>query len=205
MKRLIIQIVLAAISAVLIYMVYESIRQPVRYDNTKEIRKQVIVQKLNEIKSLQVEFKKVHGRYTGSFDTLIDFYKTGKIAFVMKIGSNDTMSEAQALKLKLIRRDTSYINVKDSLFQDVENFNIENLAIVPFTGGTVKFEMEAATVEKASYILPVFEVRCYMKDFLKDVDQQELLTNEIRKMKKDEKFAGWKLGSLTEVSVDGNW
>lgn len=205
MKRLIIQIVLAAISAVLIYMVYESIQQPVRYDSTKEIRKQVIVQKLNEIKALQVEFKKVHGKYTGSFDTLIDFYKTGKIAFVMKIGSNDTMSEAQALKLKLIRRDTSYINVKDSLFQDIENFNIENLAIVPFTGGKIKFEMEAGTVEKASYILPVFEVRCYMKDFLKDVDQQELLTNEIRKMKKDEKFAGWKLGSLTEVSIDGNW
>lgn len=205
MKRLIIQIVLAAISAVLIYMVYESIQQPVRYDKTKEIRKQVIVQKLNEIKSLQVEFKKVHGRYTGSFDTLIDFYKTGRIAFVMKIGSNDTMSEAQALKLKLIRRDTSYINVKDSLFKDIESFNIDNLAIVPFTGGKVKFEMEAATVEKSSYVLPVFEVRCYMKDFLKDVDQKELLTNEIRKMKKEEKFAGWKLGSLTEVSVDGNW
>lgn len=205
MKKLIIQIVLIAISAFLIFKVYESIQEPVEYEKAKSTRAEVIITKITQIKNLQIEFKKVYGHYTSSFDTLIDFYQNGKIPFVLKIGSNDTLSEAKALQLKLIRRDTSYIPVKDSLFKDVASFNIQNIMYVPFTDKKVKFEMEATTFEKSGYFLPVFEIRCYMKDYLYDIKEQELLVNEINIMKEEEKFPGLKLGSLTEVSVDGNW
>lgn len=205
MKRLIIQIALVVASIFLIYLVYESIMEPVRFQKSVDDRNEVIIEKIKQIKDLQVEFKKQHGHYSTTFDSLIDFYNTGRMPIVLKSGSVDTLSDAQALKLGLITRDTSFVSIKDTLFKNVENFKIEKLAIVPFTHGKVLFELETSSIVRASFVLPVMEIRCYMKDYLEDVKEKELLKNQINLLIEMEKFPGLKLGSLEDVSLEGNW
>ncbi len=206
MKKLLIQIVLGLLVVFLTYKVYNSIMEPVRYKEDWTKREKVIINKLNEIKELQIEYKKINGRYTSSFDTLIDFYQNGVMPLVMKNGEvPDSLSEETALKMGIITRDTTYVPIKDTLLKNEEDFNINQLAIVPFTDGKVKFEMEASSVVKSNFKVPVFEVKCYKKDYLAKIKEQDLLQNDLRIMKEDDKFPGLILGSLTEPSTDGNW
>lgn len=202
--RIGIQVLMVAIVITLVYFVYESIMEPVRYQKSTSDRETIIIEKLNKIKSLQSEFKKVHGRYSGNFDSLIWFYNEGKMPVVLKKGSVDTLTDEQALKLKLITRDTTYISIKDTLFKG-ENFKIENIMNVPFTNGKVKFDIKAGKVVKSNFQVPVFEVSCLKTDYLADIKEQELLKNDVIKLKEANKFPGLKLGSMEEPSEDGNW
>ncbi len=202
--RIGIQVLLVAAVIFLVYAVYESIMQPVRYQKVTQDREQIIIQKLNKIKALQIEYKKVYGQYCGTFDSLIWFYNEGKMPVVLKKGSNDTLTEERALELKLITRDTSYVFIKDTLFKG-ESFKVENIMNVPFTEGKVKFAIKAGRIPKSSFHVPVFEVSCLKKDYLADITEQELLKNDLIKFKEDDKFPGLKLGSMTEPSEDGNW
>lgn len=206
MKKLLIQLALVIVVLFLGYKVYDSIMQPVRFKKAWTDREKVIINKLNSIKELQIEYRKINGKYTGSFDTLINFYENDNMPVVMKNGTiPDTLNEEQALEMGIITRDTSLVPIKDTLLLGVENLNIKNLAVVPFTHGKVKFEMEASTVDRANFKVPVFEVKCYKKDYLAEIKDQDLLQNQLKIMEEDDKFPGLILGSLTEPSTDGNW
>ena len=206
MKKLIIQIVLLIAIVFLGYKVYNSIMEPVRYQKATSDREEVIISKLNSIKLLQIEYKKLNADYSSSFDTLKSFYTDGEIPLVLKNGVvPDNLSEEQALAMGIITRDTTLIAVKDTLLKGVEGFDISIIDIVPFTHGNVKFELETSTVERANFKIPVFEVRCYKKDYLADINELDLLKNDLNLMKENDKFPGLKLGSITEPSTDGNW
>ena len=206
MKKIALQLVMVALVFFLGFKVYESIMEPVEYKTSTDVREKVIKEKLGYIKSLEIEYKKIYGSYISNFDTLIDFYHNDSMPIVMKIGTvPDTLTEDMALEMGIISRDTTKIAIKDTLLQDMEHFNVDELAIVPFTKGKVTFELESGTVERANFDVPVFEVKCYKKDYLAEIKAQELLHNDILLLKEDDKFPGLKLGSLTEPSTDGNW
>lgn len=206
MKKLLIQSVLVIVVIFLSYKVYDSIMEPVRYKKDWTDREKIIIDKLNSIKVLQIEYKKIYGKYTGSFDTLINFYINDNMPVVMKNGTvPDTLTPEQALEMGIITRDTSFILIKDTLLKNVENFDIAKIDIVPFTRGKVKFKMEASSVDRANFQVPVFEVKCYKKDYLAEIKEQGLLQNDLKIMKEEDKFPGLILGSLTEPSTDGNW
>lgn len=203
--RLIIQIVLLGASIFLAYKVYASIMEPVKYNKIRSDREQVIIKKLMHIKELETEYKNIYGVYTASFDTLQDFYLHGQMPVVMKVGTNDTLTEERALELGLISRDTTYINIKDTLFKSESDFNIETIDIVPFTDGKIKFDINSGMVDRANFKVPVFEVSCKMEDYLSKIPQQELLKNDLILIPDNDKFPGLKLGSMDEPSTDGNW
>lgn len=205
-KRLIIQTLLLLAVVFLTFQIYNSIMEPVRFKQAIDTRELVIKQRLAYIKTLEVEYKKINGIYAASFDTLIDFYNNGIMPLVMKKGTvPDTLTELQALELGIITRDTSYIAIKDTLFTKEEAFDINKIVFVPFTHAKVKFTIQAGHVTRANFKIPVFEVRCQMKDYLAEIEQQELLINEVQLIIEDEKFPGLILGSMEEPSTDGNW
>jgi len=206
MKKILIQVVLLVVVVFLGYKVYDSIMEPVRYKKATTDREKIIIKKLNQIKELEIQYKKLNGKYAGSFDTLVDFYLNDDMPLVFKSGVvPDTLTEDQAIEMGLVTRDTTLIAIKDTLLNDVENFDINKLVLVPFTHGKVNFEIERGTVKRANFDVPVFEVRCYKKDYLAGIKEQDLLQNDLLIMNEDEKFPGLKLGSLTEPSTDGNW
>ena len=85
----------------LTYALVTSVMEPVEFNKHKDYRQDIAVQRLKDIRDLQVAFKNVNGHYTADIDSLKAFYNEGKMKVVMQIGSKDdsvAMANTQALK-----------------------------------------------------------------------------------------------------------
>ena len=110
--RTVIQVALFIVALVLAYFVYNSIQTPITFKKEQDTRYNQTIERLKDIRKAQIAFKDVHGRFTGSWDTLINFVKYDSVRIVKKIGNlTDSMvekgiNERKALELGLIVRDT---------------------------------------------------------------------------------------------------
>lgn len=199
MKSRILQVVLAVVIIVLAYLVFESPMKDVRFEQEKKARSVDVVQRLKDIREIQKYYKASNNRFTGSFDTLIQFAKTGQIPVVKMIPDpNDTTFT------RSISDTIAYVKISDSLFKNRgEHFDLNKLQIIPFSGGA-HFKMSAAFLDKGGVRVPVFEAYAIWDDVLHNMDNQ-LIINNNAKLKAINKFPGLKVGSIEEVSLDGNW
>lgn len=194
----IINIALAIIACFLAYLVFDSIRQPVAFENTRKEREIKVVQSLKDIRSTQTLFKQTYNRYTADFDSLINYIKTGELPIVNMIPDPEDTTFT-----KTINDTVGYVKVIDSLFGKRENFDINSLRIVPFSQN-VPFEMQAGYITRGGLKVAVFEAKTPYKSYLWDLDQQRV--NNLRAEQEDlDKYAGLKVGSMDEPSVSGNW
>ncbi|OQX73136.1 MAG: hypothetical protein B6D61_12910 [Bacteroidetes bacterium 4484_249] len=194
----IIKVLLLVIIVVLAYMVYDSIMEPVKFNQEVNRRNAIVVQSLKDIRNAEMSFKSINGRYTASFDTLIDFLKNGQIPEVKIIPDpNDTTFT------KTIRDTIGYVPVADSLFGKRTNFDITKIKYIPFTDGQI-FKLDAGVIDRGGVSVNVFEASALYKQYLADMDKQ-MVTNLIASKEQIEKFPGLKVGSMTEASTDGNW
>ena len=198
-KLTIINIVLALLAVVGVYLIYNSISQPVIFENTKKEREIKIVQNLKDIRSTQGLFKENYNRYTANFDSLIEFIKVGELPVVNIIPDpNDTTFT------KTINDTVGYIKVVDSLFKDRVNFDVENLRYIPFSEPKQEFDIQAGYIMRGGMNVPVFEVKTHYKTYLIGLDEQRI-RNEAKQREDLNKYPGLKVGSMTEPSTDGNW
>ncbi len=203
------QILLTIAILFLGYLCYDSIMQPIQFQKQHNKRKEAVIQRLEEIRDVQVAYKSVYKKYTGSFDTLVNFLKSDSLPLVKKVGSlTDSMIEAgitetKALALGIISRDTIRISAGDSLFK--ANYPVDSLPFVPYSDG-VKFEMGAGVVITGSGVkVRVFEAKTPNRVFLIGLDKQEV-TNLNVIAEKFEKYPGLKVGSLEAANNNaGNW
>lgn len=207
-----IQIVLLVAIIVLGYLLWESINKPIRFNKEKDRREAATIQRLKDIRSAQVAFRAEYNRFTGDFDTLINFLKTDSFRVVKAIGSvpdsmieelGRAMAERQALRDGLISRDTIKLSVKDSLF--TARYYIDSLRFVPFTDGYV-FEMAAGVFQTGSKVqVRVFEAKVPYDVLLAGMDRQ-LVINYKETREKITGYPGLKVGSLEEATNNaGNW
>lgn len=206
--KVILKILLAAAVALLAYMCYQSIMTPIEFDNEKNAREELIKARLIDIRKAQIEYKNIHKTHAGSFEDLVKFLKEDKLPFLIKEGVltdeqlEKGMTEKEAVKKGLIRRDTVWVIAKDTLFG--ADSNVDDFAIVP--GTNVKFSMDTATLTSGSgYTVKVFEAGVKYDDYLGDLNKQ-LVVNLKDKAEKLGKFSGLRVGSLTEINNNaGNW
>lgn len=206
MKRAI-QIVLLAVIIGLGYAIYRSINEPIEYEEQYQKRTKAVVNRLKLIRDAQVAYKTIHEKYTGSFDTLIDFVKNGQLKMLRMEGSlSDSllaagMTEKEAIKLGIIKRDTVYIPVKDSI---CKNFDPDSLRKVPFVNAD--FELGATILTSSSNLaIPVFEAKVPNKVYLKGLDEQQRINKDNLAIKLG-RYPGLKVGSLEEANNNaGNW
>jgi hypothetical protein len=207
-----IQIILLAAIIVLGYLIFESIMTPIRFNQERQVREDKTIQRLKEIRTAQIAFKSEYERYTGDFDTLISFLKTGHFTVVKAIGSApDSLIEAVgkreaekiALKKGLIQRDTIQLRVIDSLFY--AGYPVDSIRFVPFTDN-YQFEMGAGEIQTGSKVrVRVFEAKVPFEILLADMDLQ-LVINYIEEREKITGYPGLKVGSLEEATNNaGNW
>lgn len=208
--KTVIQIVLVVAIIALGYLCVESINKPIRFQEQHALRKDANVEKLMYTRDAQVAYKSVHDKYTGSFDTLINFILTDSLPLVKKEGSlTDSMLEAgmteiKALALGIIKRDTIKVSVKDSLFP--ANYAVDSLAFIPFVDGDEKFVMGSGIVVTGSGVkVQVFEAKVHNNIYLKGLEAQEVI-NLNDKTQKLERYPGLKVGSLEAANNNaGNW
>lgn len=207
--KVLIQILLMIAILVLGYWVWDSIQQPIRFQKIYDYRKDKVIAQLANIRDAEVAYKSVYQKYTGSFDTLIHFIKTESLPLVKMEGSlTDSMlaagwTEKDALAKGIIKRDTIRISVLDSLAKN--KYVVDSLRFVPFSKGR-EFTLGATSLATASGVrVHVFEAKIDYDSFLQDVDKQEV-ENLKAGAAKLEKYAGLKVGSLTEANNNaGNW
>lgn len=203
------QILLTIAILALGYWIWESIQQPIRFQQAMNERKEKVVERLSQIRDAQVAYRSINQKYTGSFDSLIAFVKTGKIPMVRMEGRlTDSMyaagmTELDALAKGIIKRDTVYVTVIDSLVKNY--YNPDSLAYVPFTTGE-KFVMGSGTLNTASGLtIQLFEAKVPNKVYLKGLDEQEVINLDAVALKL-EKYPGLRVGSLEEANNNaGNW
>ena len=226
LKKLLTLIVLPVAIAGLVYVIVDSIMQPVEFNKQKDYRESVAVQRLKDIRTLQVAFKGVNNRFSPTVDSLIDFYNTGNMAVVMQIGSTDdslAVAHTSALKKanKKITSEELYqrylagdkdlvfsiehkIPVKDTLFKGRDDFNAADLKYIPFSDGEL-VQMESVIKQVSGVPVPLFEARMPYKLLLKGLDNQ-LRINLDAERRAQNRFEGLQVGSISAPNNNaGNW
>ncbi len=221
----IVSVLLLFVIAGLVYACIKSIMEPINFNKQKAYRETVGIQRMKDVRTLQEAFKSVTGHFTASADSLVDFYKNGKMEVIMQIGSNDdSLAVATTEKLKKSRRGitpeqmyelykkgehlvfsiSSKVDVKDTLFNTRNNFNIDSLKYIPFSQGDT-IQMESVIKEVSGVKVPLFEARMPYKSLLKGLDNQ-LRINLDADRKAMNRYEGLQVGSVSAPNNNaGNW
>lgn len=222
----IVSVLLLFVIAGLVYVIVQSVMQPVNFNKQMEYRKGVGVQRMKDLRTLQEAYKSVYGRFSQSADTLADFYKNGQMEVLMQIGSNDdSAAVANTEKLKrtfrgkltpekmyelyqegqnLVFSISNKINVKDTIFKNRADFDIDSLRYIPFSQGDT-IQMEAIVKEVSGVKVPLFEARMPYKSLLKGLDNQ-LRINLDADCRASNRYEGLQVGSISAPNNNaGNW
>ena len=227
MKKLLTIVILPLIIILLGYLIVKGVMKPIKFNEERAAREQVAIQKLKDIRDLQVAYKNKYGKFASSLDSLADFYKNDKMIINMQIGSvNDSamVAHTEAVrnankKNKLTDKDLyelykkgdknlvfsikSEIPVKDTLLKR-EDFNIDHLADIPFSEGA-KIGLKSIVKQVSGVDVPLFEATIPFDDLLKGMDHQLLVNLKCEKDKMN-KFPGLKVGSIDAPNNNaGNW
>ena len=202
------KLLLAVAVVLLAYMCYRSIMGPIEFKDERDRRENLIKARLIDIRKAQIEYKNIHKVHAANFDELSKFLKDEKLPFLIKEGVltdeqlEKGMTEKEAVKKGLIRRDTVWVTAVDTLFG--KGYNVDDLRNVP--GANVQFTMDTATLTSGSgYTVKVFQCGVLYDDYLGDLNKQEVY-NLKDKASKMGKYAGLRVGSVEEINNNaGNW
>ena len=202
-----IQAVLWILAIFFSYKIYDSINGPINFNKTKNERYAVVINKLKLIRKAQIAHKDVNGIYSNNFDSLVKFIDDGIFTLIEKRDSS-YMEYDRTYRIDMLREvvviDTlGFVSVKDSLFKDSNAY--KKFANVPIEGVEAKFDINADIIDKNGYRVPVFEVKVAKDVILHDQDK-DLIKIENETVSVDGvNGPSIILGSLTEVSTNGNW
>ena len=203
-----ITLILIPVNIILAFFVYDSIRSEVEFNKIAKERIAENVQKLKDLRTLQIAFKRENEAFADNFNSLMNFLQNDSTRIVKMEGVNDTLidgeeiSDELALKLGIIKRDTIYVSAMESIFDENyinsrDNnypFDINSLNIIPFTNK--QYNIDANVIEKGKVSVQVFEISATYKDILNGLDAEN---------KKYDLNSLLKVGSMTEASLNGNW
>ncbi|HOW32401.1 MAG TPA: hypothetical protein PLP88_12625 [Bacteroidales bacterium] len=197
MKSSLLKIILALVIVVLAFLIYRSINTPVKFKSELSARGDVVIDKLKDIRTAEQLYKHLNKRYTASFDTLVQFIRSGKIPVVKIIPDpKDTTFT------RTINDTIGFVSIFDSIYAK-KAYKIEELNLVPYSNGE-KFNLLAGQIDKGGVKVSVFEASAPLEFYSKGLNNQ-LVINLKKEMEDKNKFPGLKVGSMLDASTDGNW
>lgn len=173
------------------FMLYRSVDNVMQEEKRIAATEARIIEKLQMLRDAQVAYIATNGEYAGNWADLKKFIEEGKIWLVQR--KETTKLLAYGKEEITVTFDTlGSVMVIDSLFNErrYPNFNLENLNIVPGSGGK-EFEFFADKVERSQRQIGVFEIR------------DPAPVNPKRRANNKEKAL--RVGSRTDSSTSGNW
>jgi len=203
----IIKSVLLVLIIVFAYKVYGSINGPIEFNKVKNERYLKVIDKLKDIRNAQIAYKSVNGIYSDNFDSLISFIDSAQYTLIQKRDSSfleyDRTFRIDMLREVVVIDTLGFASVKDSLFGNSNRY--KNMASIPIDGVDETFKIKSDVIDKNGYNVPVFEVRV-SKDVVLFDQNKDLLKQEKGLMSVDGvNGPDIVLGSLSEVSTNGNW
>jgi|TARA_B100000780_G_scaffold84103_1_gene57529 hypothetical protein len=188
-------------------MVYTSINAPIKFNEVKKERYLKVIDKLKDIRNAQLAYKSVNGSYANNFDGLIKFIDTAQYTLTQKRDSSylqyDRVYRIDMLREVVVIDTLGFASVKDSLFGNSNRY--KSMAQIPISGVDAIFSIKSDMIKKGDYDVHVFEVRV-SKDVILFDQNRDLLKQEKALMSVDGvNGPDLVLGSMTEVSTNGNW
>ena len=161
----------------------------------------------DRIRIAQIAYKDVNGIYSDNFDSLVSFIENGIFTLVEKRDSSfleyNRTYRIDMLKEVIVIDTLGTVSVKDSLFKYNDDYKL--MSQIPIEGVDEKFTINSQIINKNNYKVPVFEVKVSKNIILHDQDDflvsQENETISVDGVNGSEII----LGSLSNVSVNGNW
>jgi hypothetical protein len=203
MKAKHIALILIPLNIILAYFVYNSINSEVEFQQVAKVRVAENVQKLKDLRQVQIAYKKVNNNYSNNFESLINFLENDSMAIVKAIGETpDSLTDAQALELGIISRDTAYVLAKETVFDEAylssrnEKFPLDLSALTTVPHSDQNYSVDAGMVEKGKVVVQVFEISTTYGAVFTGLDAEN---------KSFELGNLLKVGSMDEASLNGNW
>ena len=209
--KLVIQIVLWIVIIFLGWKLYNSVMGPVKFNEVKEARYAKVIGNLKDIQAAELAHKEITGKFTGNWDSLVNFIETAKFAITQR---RDT-SYADVAKNKAFGIESGYFldqqlidtlgftPVKDSLYGTTGRY--KTMMNVPVEGVNAKFELKAGKIVKNEAEYSVFEAKVSKDVILGDLDK-DLLAQEKQVQSVDGvNGPDIKVGSMEDVNTSGNW
>ncbi len=214
--RKIFQLLLAAGVIALVYVIYIQISTPIQFEQELAQREKAVIERIKDVRSAQRAFKTVNGRFTGDFDTLINFVLNDSLTMQRKrVDEDDSVGMAQ-FKLaqkrnpKLKNVEEFKMAVIDTVFapRKLTPEQVALLRYIPGTGNQTEFMIAAGAVTTESkVVIPVVEVKAPYILFLDTVKyRQEIINRNDDLINNFNMYPGIKFGSMEGGNNEaGNW
>ncbi|EDP70038.1 hypothetical protein FBALC1_10912 [Flavobacteriales bacterium ALC-1] len=202
-----IHLILWAIIIFLGYLTFNSVYEEIKFNQIKEKRFKVVVDRLIDVRDSEMAYKEVHGEYTDSFDKLINFVENGKVPITQRRDTTVLDEErtrafggVETFKTLTLIDTLSYYSVKDSIFKGDTRY--KTMMNVGAGKEGAKFDLKSGKLDDD---IPVFEASVDKAIVLDGLDKY-LIQKEKQVMSVDG-VNGPKLmvGSMEEVFTKGNW
>ncbi len=200
MKKILVFVVGPIIIIALGFIIYKSVQEPVVFERQRKVREAVCIDRLKDIRTLQVAYKATFNVFTADMDTLLDFYKNGEITIIRQIGSwDDSVAVAQGR----VSREEIQIPVRDTLLKK-PGLVVDSLRYIPFSGGK-EFEMKAIIAKVSGVDVPLFEAAAPYDYLLQGLERQ-LIVNLKADRVETGRYPGLRVGSIDAPNNNaGNW
>ena len=198
-----ISLTLIALAAFLVYKINFEIQKPVQFNKEKKVKFAKVISSLKIIRDAEVAYKKVTGKYTADGEALIQFIDSAQFALTQ------TRNEVKTIKLSGGLTDEIEYRVIDTIgYEPVKaqfsGLDYKNMLNIP--GTDQKFKIEIGEIEKiAGLKAQVFEVKVDKALILDGMDYNLIKQEKEAIGGEDIRGEFIRIGSLGEVSEDGNW
>ncbi|WP_411031802.1 hypothetical protein [Spongiimicrobium sp. 3-5] len=205
--KTIIQVVLWVVCIGLGFLIYKSVNAPIEFKKVKQERFAKVISKLKDIQKSQESYKFVNGKYANDFKTLVSFVDTGKITITQQRDSSymefDKTYGIDLLKEVKIIDTLGFVSVKDTLFGNDDRY--KTMMNVPGAPNGEKFDLESGFIDRSGYRAAVFEAKVKKNVVLSDQPKDLLLIENSHMSVEEVNGTEIKVGSMTDVSTNGNW
>lgn len=210
MVKKIAQFVLAVVIVGLVYVIYQQISTPIRFDQELATRQAAVIERIKDIRTAQRAFKSKYMRFTGNFDSLEQFILNDTLELERKlVDEYDSVAMAQLKKSGRKNVEKFKIAVIDTIFspRKLTASQVKELRYIPFSDNK-EYYLEAGIITTESkVIIPVVECRAPYKEFLDTVAFHQEVVNLIDDQENNfNRYAGVKFGSMEAGNNEaGNW
>jgi hypothetical protein len=198
----VLSIVLWVVIVFFAYKIYNSIMEPIKFNQEKRERYAKVIDNLKIIRDAEIAYATVNRKFTDKYDDLISFIDTAKFA-VTEVKNIVVTEQRGRITVDVEKRVVDTVGF-EPVINSFQGRDYKNMMNVP--GTDAKFELKTGTVEKVQGVqASVFEAKVdkaiVLKGLNKDLIRQE--KEALGGINVPGEYIA--VGSLEEVNSNGNW
>ena len=205
------QILLAVVIIAFVYVIYQQISTPIRFENEMKSKSAQVIERIKDIRTAERAYKSKYQKFTANWDTLANFILNETLEMERKLVDEDD-SVGLALLKKQGKKNVEKFTVAviDTIFspKKLTKEEILNMRYIPTTNNQAEFILEAGQITTESKIvIPVVECRAPYIKFLDTVTYRQEIINKIDDdVNNFNRYPGIKFGSMDAGNNEaGNW